>query len=122
MGIGRECRWVISASLSDTLPDSLTIIHSPDYSLAPPISLASTIHFRGTITFPLRIDLFSLLGIMRLDLFLGFIHCVLEDRRYTQSVRSGAAYEHNATHGAGCRSGADMTDHKTWGSCKYSIV
>jgi hypothetical protein len=90
MGVGRECRWVISALLSDTIPDSLTIIHSPDYPLASPISLASTLNLRGTITFPLRIDLFSLLGIMRLDLFLGFIHWVLEDRRYTQSGGSGS--------------------------------
>lgn len=66
-----------------------TVIYTPDHSLSPSISLETSVGLGSTISFPPGIDLLALLGIMRLDLLLGFVDWVLEDCGYTEPMGSG---------------------------------
>lgn len=80
-------------SLRAILQRGLTIIDPPDHSLSTPIILTARSSIPGprlAYTFPLRLDFFPLLGIVRFDLLLSPVHRVLQDRRDSQTTSPGA--------------------------------
>ena len=66
-------------SISSTMEVERTIVNTTNDPLSPSITFPTYIDFGHSLTFPLRVYLFSLLGIVRLNLFLSLVHWVLED-------------------------------------------
>jgi len=65
--------------ISSTEEVERTIINTTNDPLPPSITFPIYVHLGYSLTFPLRVYLFSLLGIVRLNLFLSLVHWVPED-------------------------------------------